>query len=307
MRAVWSFWSKPFQAAKGRTWKTHFHHLLSWCLSLRLARRHYPETVLVTDRAGKLLLVDHLGLSFSHVSTELERLRKADPGFWALGKFIAYSIQDQPFLHLDTDVFLWGRLPATVENAPVFAQCPETYHSIEQHHSPRTIEGIFERHQLALPNEWEWSRSRWDRHFREENCGIVGGTDTAFLRHYATTALDLVLNPLHAPAWAELQEKDGFNQIIEQFWLSACLDYHRFAPKSPHHGIQASYLFPSLDAAFHPAHAARAGFTHLLGDAKQNGFVTKRLEERVLREDPVLYRHCVRVSQSPSALSWSYA
>ncbi len=305
MRAVWSFWSKPFQSAKGRTWKTHFHHLLSWGLSLRLARRHYPETVLVTDRGGKALLVDHLGLSFTHVLTELERLRHADPSFWASGKLVAYSIQDQPFLHLDTDVFLWARLPSSVEQSPVFAQYPEQ-HSTDQHYSPRTVERLFERHRLSLPAEWEWSRSRWERRFREENCGVLGGSDVAFLRYYATTALDLIMNPNHACAWLEIAEKDGFNQIIEQFWLSACLDYHRFAADSPYHGVYARYIFPSHDAAFHPGLAARAGFTHLLGDAKQNAFVTKRLEERVLREDPALYRQCVRVSQSHSALAWSY-
>lgn len=307
MRAVWSFWSKPFEAAKGRIWRTPFHHLLSWGLSLRLARRHYPETMLVTDRAGKALLVDQLGLSFTCVSTELDRLRTADTAFWALGKLVAYSIQDQPFVHLDTDVFLWTVLPPSVEQAPVFAQCPEPHHSIDQHYSPGTIERAFARHHLTLPAEWEWSRSRWERHFREENCGILGGSQTDFLRHYATTALDLILNSENAPAWAEIADKDGLNQIVEQFWLSACLDYHRFAPDSPWSGVYARYLFPSLDAAFHPERAGRAGFTHLLGDAKQNAFVARRLEERVRREDPDLFRQCARLGyerRSP-ALAWS--
>ncbi|MBX6361748.1 MAG: hypothetical protein IRZ03_16915 [Acidobacterium ailaaui] len=304
MRAVWSFWSKPFLAAKGRTWKTQFHHLLSWGLSLRLARKHYPETVLVTDRAGKSLLVDHLGLSFAHVSTELDRLRHADPSFWALGKLVAYSIQDQPFLHLDTDVFLWTRLPSSMEQAPVFAQCPEQ-HSIDQHYSPRTIECLFDRHQLSLPAEWEWSRSRWERHFREENCGILGGVNTAFLRDYATTALSLIMSPSHACAWAQIHEKDGFNQILEQFWLSACLDYHRFMPDSEYPGLYVRHLFPSLDVALRPGQAERTGFTHLLGDAKQSAFVTKRLEDRMLHEDPDLYRQCARLGQNDHSHAWS--
>ena len=84
MRAVWSFWSKPYGAATGWGWSEPLHHLLAWGLSLRLARRHYPDTVLVTDRAGRSLLVDGLGLSFTQVSTELERLHDADASLWAL-------------------------------------------------------------------------------------------------------------------------------------------------------------------------------------------------------------------------------
>src|ERR1700730_8204794 len=67
MHAFWSFWSKPFYAFKGRIWREPVHHLLAWGLSLRLARKHYPETHLVTDEAGAELLVERLGLSFTHV------------------------------------------------------------------------------------------------------------------------------------------------------------------------------------------------------------------------------------------------
>src|SRR5450432_369119 len=127
MRAVWSFWSKPFFASNGRVWREPIHHLLAWGLSHRLARQHYPETVLITDNAGKRLLVDQLGLELTHVSTELERLQSVDPGWWALGKLVAYGLQDQPFVHLDTDVFLWKPLPPRLVSAPVFSQCPEDH------------------------------------------------------------------------------------------------------------------------------------------------------------------------------------
>jgi hypothetical protein len=111
MRAVWSFWSKPSQVRGNIGWYSDLHHLLAWGLSLRTARRHYPETVLITDRPGKELLVDQLGLPFVYVSTELDRLTDVDPGWWALGKLVAYSIQDQPFIHIDSDAFLWKALP----------------------------------------------------------------------------------------------------------------------------------------------------------------------------------------------------
>lgn len=300
MRAVWSFWSKPFHDGRGWQWREPRHHLLAWGLSLRLASSHYPETVLITDSPGKALLVDALGLSFTHVSTELDRLCDEYSGWWTLGKLVAYSLQDKPFVHLDTDVFLWRPLSEKMISAPVLAQYPEHYHRTDQRCGPRVIEDAFARYSLSLPAEWEWSRSHQVRRFREANCGILGGQNAAFIQHYARLALDLVLNPRHSPAWASIPGRDALNTIVEQFFLLACLDFHRFNPDSPFRGVCIKYLFPSLDDAFNPAWAARLGLTHLLAEAKMNVDVTSRLEQRVHAEDPEFYRRCVRVSRIPS-------
>src|SRR6476646_849506 len=110
MRAVWSFWTKPFKEHHHDVWFSEKHHLLSWALSFETARKHYPETALITDEEGAELLVGHLGLEFEHVSTELSELRDADERWWVLGKLRAYCVQQEPFVHLDNDVFLWARL-----------------------------------------------------------------------------------------------------------------------------------------------------------------------------------------------------
>ena len=151
MRAVWSFWSKPFRGEKGRSWQSPLHHLLAWGLSLRLARKHFPETMLVTDTPGKALLVDALGLSFTEVSTELDDFRHCDPGWWSLSKLVAYRAQTKPFIHLDTDVFLWKPLPAAMLAAPVFAQCPEDHPPLDTWWGPDPIERAFAELQLEFP------------------------------------------------------------------------------------------------------------------------------------------------------------
>jgi hypothetical protein len=298
MRAVWSFWSKPFKAYKGRIWLKPHHHLLAWGLSLKLARQHFAETQLVTDAAGKAMLVGELGLEFDLVSTELERLREADPGWWALGKLVAYSVQDGPFVHLDTDVFLWKALPASLISAPVFAQCPEQ-HSLENAWcGPRHIEYLFERHHLSLPVEWQWASSRNTTWFREENCGILGANRVDFIRNYAAVAIRMVMDPAHSAIWADLPEKTGYNMLIEQFLLGACVDYHRIHPQSPFRGIAVRHLFASWAEAYNAQAAARMGYTHLLGDSKSNPQVMARLERRVAQLDPTFRRHCERVAAS---------
>jgi hypothetical protein len=300
MRAVWSFWSTPYITRQGRSWREPQHHLLAWGLSLRLARQHYPDTMLVTDKPGKALLVDKLGLEFGEVVTELEALRDDDPGWWALGKLLAYSLQDRPFVHLDTDVFLWKPLPLAAINAPVLAQSPEI-HPHDSCRAPAEVEAAFAKHGLSLPVEWEWSRSLGAPAYREENCGIVGGQRFDFLRHFATTGLKLVRDPAHAPAWRELPSKDGYNMMAEQFLLSACLDYHRCHPESPYRGVRVKYVFPTWADALDPTKSAEAGYTHLLGDAKANVRVIERLERRMQHEDRDFYRHCMRLGRRLSA------
>jgi Family of unknown function (DUF6734) len=296
VRAVWSFWSKPFDAGHGWRWRAPVHHLLAWGLSLRLAQSHYPQTSLITDTPGRRLLVEQLGLEFTHMSTELDRLADAEPALWTLGKLVAYSLQDEPFVHLDGDVFLWRPLPDWIINSPVFAQSPEDFHAVDAPDGPRPIEDAFARAGVSLPAEWVWARSLGGRRFREANCGILGGTNAGFLRHYAALALDLALNPLHAPAWAAIADPGAMNTAIEQFFLLACLGYHRFNPESPYRGVSVRYLFPSAAEAYSPENAARVGYTHLLGPAKQNEYVTSRLAERVCAEDPDFYERCLTVS-----------
>lgn len=293
MRAVWSFWSPPYLAQTGRNWAAPLDHLLAWGISLSAARRHYPDTLLITDEYGKKLLIDELGLPFAEVSTELERVRGADPAWWALGKLIAYGMQDRPFVHIDTDVFLWNALPAELEKAAVFAQCPEYYPRFS-HHAPQ-IETSFSAGNTELPAEWQWAVSRDDGFIKEANCGILGGARTDFIRYYAQLATDLILRPEYAKAWSQCGIRS--NMTVEQFLLMACADFHRFHPTSPYRGVTVRHLFPSQSDAFNPGCAARAGYTHLLGESKLSPGVGKRMEERVKRDDPSYFRRCEKVAK----------
>ena len=127
MRAVWSFWSAPYVTHYRHAWVRPLDHLLSWVVSVQAARFHYADAVLVTDTPGRQFLVEQLELPFTEVSTELDDLRGEDPDWWMLGKLVAYSQQTVPFVHIDSDVFLWNALPAHVAMAPVFAQNPEQH------------------------------------------------------------------------------------------------------------------------------------------------------------------------------------
>jgi hypothetical protein len=297
MKAVWSFWSAPYAAHYRHAWARPIDHLLCWVISVQTAMRHYPDALLVTDTPGRRLLVDRLGLPFAAVSTELDRLAGHDPGWWMLGKLVAYSLQTEPFVHIDSDVFLWKRLPAYLVDAPVLAQHPE-YHQAAQY-GIDDIDMALRGGGGRLPREWEWACSLG--HFvRAENCGILGGQDTAFLRYYANTALALIEGEENLAIWRRFIVQFTHNCAVEQFFLAACIGFHAMHPDSPHRGVGVQYLFPSWAEATDANHAARAGYTHLMA-GKRLPSAGQKLTDRVRRDWPDLYRRCERWADAQPA------
>jgi hypothetical protein len=291
-RAVWSFWSRPFEAFYGGTWASPADHLMAWVVSVQAASRHYPDTVLITDTPGRRLLVDRLGLRFASLSTELDRLADADPAFWTLGKLTAYRLQDRPFVHIDSDVFLWRRLPAALEQARVLTQNPEPEGN--GFYQPAEVERAFAAAGESLPVEWRWARGAWPR-LRAETCGILGGCDLAFLHDYADIAAGVVAC---RPGWQGIADRARHNVLVEQFLLAACIGYHANHPGSPHVGVRAEHLFASWQAAVDDGEAERAGFTHLIAGAKRAPEAVRRLSARVRRDWPEFWARCARLAAS---------
>jgi hypothetical protein len=229
-RAVWSFWSKPYIAFHQRAWLSPKHHMLSWILSVRRAEMHFPETVLVTDDEGAELLVERLGLRFCAVSCELNELQDEDPCWWALGKLYAYRSQNEPFVHVDNDVFLWDALSPQITSLPVFGQNPERFRFGFGAYRPDLWEQAIGPNGW-LPVEWKWYTRRLGS--VAICCGIFGGTNAAFIQHYAETAIQMVRRNREQLARLKATEKLGSNIIVEQYLLAACIECHLRSPESP--------------------------------------------------------------------------
>jgi hypothetical protein len=239
MNAVWSFWTKPCDADREQTWFSHWysqwHHYLAWGLSVYAAASHYPETTLITDDDGARILIDGLRLPFHHVSTALNRLKNEDPAWWALGKIEAYRLQEAPFVHIDTDVFLWQPLAPELERADVFAQNPEPIVPGASAYRPAELERFIE----VAPPEWLVYARSGDR---AECCGVFGGRRVDFIRHYADAAMRLVTGPLNRERLRALPGRHGHMVLVEQYLLSACYEYHRDRPGSPYRGIEMRHV-----------------------------------------------------------------
>jgi hypothetical protein len=290
---VWSFWSKPYRARQGSVWRSDYHARLAWGLSVELARRHYPDTALVTDDAGARLLVDQLRLPFTRVALELNELCDHDPDWWALGKLYAYRLQLEPFVHLDSDVFLWKRLPPTLEASPVFAQSPERFDPDrdESRYPLRPVERTFAAHAPGrLPGAWRWYSGQPGRRVAA-NCGILGGQRTDVIRAYANLGIDTVNE--NRAAWSLWGDKGFCNVLVEQFLLNAVVEHRRAtSPEPSDRDLFVNYLFPTDEAPYDPQRAEAAGYTHLIGGAKRNPELMADLEARMWADYPALAERC---------------
>lgn len=292
MRAVWSFWTKPFQVERRSSWRSERHHWLAWGLSIASTSRFYPDTCLVTDDEGARILIDELQLPFRSVSTALNGLAAEDPGWWALGKLAAYRQQRAPFVHIDTDVFLWEPFGPRLESADVFAQCPEPIDWGATCYRPEELEQAIGRPGGGwLPPEWRWFRNSPQPH--AECCGVFGGNRVDFILHFAAQAMRMVTGARNREALHAYPGKIGQMILLEQYLLSACVEYHRARAGSRFEGVEIRYVFEPADAEFE-GEAPAPGFTHLAGDAKRNRRIAQRLEQRVRRDLPGYYERCMQ-------------
>ena len=238
----------------------------------------------------------NVALSFSNVSTEINALADYDPGWWALGKLYTDSVQQNPFVHIDSDVYLWKRLPAYLESADVFTQNLESFSEVgDAWYQPARVDRAFQETGGQLPEEWHWYRQIHTNQ-RGECCGILGGQRTDFIRHYSEQALRLALDTGNGRAWQTLGDKAGQMTLVEQYLLAACVDFHSTNNTSAFNSVQMSYLFDSLRQAYNPESATRAGFTHLIANAKKSQIIATRLEDRVKQDYPEHFQRCIQFS-----------
>jgi len=178
MNVAMSYWTRG-----GKSRLSHYDINMHQ-LSLHYALKHYGKVHLYTDEEGAERLKE---LPFTSVSTELKDLPKVNT-YWSLGKIYAYKLladKKQPFLHLDSDVFLFEPLPEQLLNSRVFAQHLEGQPGV----------GVNEKYLLKHFYEvFTYAPFVYTEPSFAPNMGIFGGTDTDFIGRYAMTALKFCLD-----------------------------------------------------------------------------------------------------------------
>ncbi len=180
----------------------HHNRLVDLALAVTCARQSGYNPVVYTNLA--------LNLPATFVPTECKPTR-----LWTTRKFATYALapDGDPYLHIDSDVFLLRPLPLWFLNSPLFVQTD---------HEPKEWYG----HVDLFPDEWKtkFMPNPW----RAMCMGVFGG-DPALVRAYA--AFSELASPECAGKWRG-------HVISEQATLG------RFVQD---HGVRVASLSPTLD------------------------------------------------------------
>lgn len=192
-------------------WPSCEYHWMSWALSCLQAKSFFNEVELVTDDLGKEILIDRLGLPYTNVSASLEGLLDAYPSHvWALAKIFSYSIQKKPFLHIDSDVFLWQKPDEQLLSSGIIAQNLEKNLFFYK----ETLDKINE-HFTFIPDIYA-SDNYKDKDLFASNAGLIGGCNIDFFSQYCKNAFEFIdgnRQHLHKVATSNM------NFIFEQYAL----------------------------------------------------------------------------------------
>lgn len=292
MKIVQSYWSKPmlmndnsdaiFRSNGGWVDKIYFY--MSWALSCLKFNELYGNVELVTDKYGKLILQDMLELPFSSVRDEMDILNDYDHNLWALGKIYAYSIQEEPFIHVDYDVFAWKLFPEYILNAELVGQNLEKNYKCNIDYFKQI------RHCLDfIPKEMEQEIECTDN-IIQVNAGILGGNNIGFFKDFTQSCFEMVDKNKNLFKKVPLN-KTSFNMVYEQF-LFYCMAKHR--------NIETALLFKENYinhaglADFHEI-PVKKYYAHTLGTYKKYTSISGYVAEKLLFEYPEYYNRIVNL------------
>ncbi len=265
-------------------WLRPEYHLMSWALSCLQLQRLEGNVELFANSAAAELLTDVINLPYTKVFTTHDDLVLADARLWALPKLYTYSLQENPFLHVDGDVFIFDKLPEALLQSQLIAQnieiATEYYNStqrqMQEHFTyfPHCVKADFDSGVPILA----------------VNAGILGGSDISFIKQYTSSAFEYVTrNVRHF----EEINVDRFNVFFEQ---------HLFSAMAKERNLDVKYLFDGVFndrgytnfGNFHEVPFARS-YLHLLGHYKRDEITCQRMAAKLRELYPEYYYRIVAI------------
>jgi hypothetical protein len=275
MKIIQSFWSGNQNKIDGNYgWYDSKSHWLGWILSVNQLVKYYDKVELYTDDFGYEILINKLALPYTKVHVVLNELNHYPADLWALAKIKVYSMQEEPFLHVDGDVFIWDKFPDSFDTANLIAQNMErttNYHSLMWtniapflEYKPREIQ-FFEKNISNL----------------SANMGITGGVNVAFYKEYAKKAFEFV--DKNKQIWSNIN-LSNFNIFFEQVLFYKMIEMDNVPIEYLFSEIWKDDSYPGFGDFHHVPH--QRTYLHLLGNFKRNPEVCEALERYIMRFYP---------------------
>lgn len=243
-------------------WYAPEYHLMSWALSCLQLKKFYHNVCLYTNEKGAKWLGDILQLPYRNIYLSHSAFSRPHEDLWALPKIYTYSQQNEPFLHVDGDVFIFKAFSEDLIQQPLIAQNEEVatdyYASVQ-----KQIQQHFRYLPEVVSNDFKCSEP-----IRAVNAGILGGTDITFYKKYTDLAFEYVNRNMDVLSYVNVNR---LNVFVEQH-LFCC--YAKFCNKPVAYLIDKVFednTYKNLANFWETPY--KQSYLHLLGEFKKNKFV----------------------------------
>lgn len=281
MKIVQSLWTKPLLKKENLHkldrnnggWQNRRYNYMSWALSCLQLKKIYGNVELITDAMGYDLLINKLQLPYTSVTVILDKLNKYHPDLWALGKIYTYSLQDEPFLHVDGDVYMWKKFSIDVEKSQLIAQNPEKGFGYYKNICEKIIESF-----CFIPESILADRTR-NQEFTGVCAGILGGTNIQFIKSYAHAAFEFVDRNIEMLSNINI---GLFNTVFEQYLFNCLANDAK---------IDIKYIMSGINDKFDgladfTGVPSRIKYIHPVGNYKRRKETGEHLSERLRMDYP---------------------
>lgn len=284
MKIVQTLWTKPVFDSSGVRhrfnggWLSRKYYYFAWALSCLRFHEYYKDVELITDRLGKRILIDYIGLPYVTVKIELDALNQYPEDLWTLPKIYTYKLQKEPFIHADGDIFIWERLGDEMENATLCSQQLVIDHKPQSITMNEIISSFDFIPDFILNDYFEC------KELKISNAGLMGGTDLNFFEEFSDLSFEFVnRNMKHL----DKIKSGNFGMIFEEY-LFYCLAKEK--------GINVTYLLAPLTDDFKGTKLVdfetvpqKTKFIHPVGTYKQYQQICDLLESTLLMHYPDYY------------------
>lgn len=288
MKIIQTFWSGNQKTGSALNikagWISPEFHWMSWTLSCLLLRRLYDRVELYTDEIGKKILIDILHLPYTDVHIVFDDSFNIHNELFSLAKIHTYSLQEEPFIHIDGDLFLWKPFSSSIHKADLISSNLEINLFFN-----REILLNTEKKLEFIPNYLRGVGQH--KNVYSSNAGIFGGKNLNFIKKYCDEASNFIeLNK---------SELDEVNMVSLNFLFEQISLYYFSKEKR----VPVTYYMTK--PVIHPLYQEYIRFidvpyvemVHLVGGCKRLPYVLNHLTKRLRLESPKYYYKIIKILQ----------
>jgi hypothetical protein len=265
-------------------WLAPEYNIMSWALSSLQLRSYYSDVTLYCDTNYARVLIDGLKLPYTNVICDLDKLNNFHPHLWAIPKISTYSKQENPFLHVDGDVFIWKAFEDRLLEGNLIAQNLE---SATNYYG--TIMQSLEEHLPYFPVEI--TDERRDRNpILAYNAGILGGSNTSFFREYCSKAFQFVKKNI---AYLNKINVTNFNIFFEQYLFYCMVKKQKQSIQLLFNETIGDNQYKGFGDFLQVPY--KKNYLHLLGNYKKNRVTCKLMADRLRNDYPDYYYRIIQL------------